>query len=954
MPLSWNEIKDRALRFSREWAGEASERAESQTFWNAFFDVFGLTRRRVASFEEPVKRLRDGGKTTTGKIDLFWKGVLLVEHKSQGKDLARAYTQAVDYFEGIAERDLPRYVLVSDFARFRLHDLDSGAEHDFDLKDLHRKVRLFGFIAGYQTRIYKDDDPVNVAAAEKMGALHDALEASGYEGHPLEVLLVRLLFCLFADDTGIFDRNAFRELVELRSSVDGSDLGRLLNELFEVLNTPAEKRQRALDEQLAAFPYVNGRLFEERLFTAAFDARTRSSLLDACALDWGQISPAIFGAMFQSVMDPKLRRNLGAHYTSEKNIQKLIGPLFLDELKADLARIRALKQTNVRQAQLRQFHQRLASLRFLDPACGCGNFLVVTYRELRTLELEVLRELHADVTTRFLSVKDEIHVDVDQFYGIEIEEFPAQIAQVALWLVDHQMNQKVSEEFGELFVRLPLVKSANIVHGVSALAVDWNSVCPKERLSYILGNPPFSGAKVMSDAQRAEIVRLLPGVKGAGLLDYVTGWYFLAARMMEGATIRTAFVSTNSITQGEQPGILWPGLWKMGVRIQFAHRTFQWNNDARGVAAVHCVIVGLVLGEPFSRTICDYAHPRAEAECTRAGNINPYLVDAPDVVLVARSQPLCESPAIGIGNKPIDGGYLLLSDDERADLLKREPGALPYLRRWVGADEFLNGISRWVLALQGAEPSALRALPAVLELLDKVTRFRRGEIDAKNGRKAQAGESSQALAGTPARFHVEFLPATTYLLIPRHSSERRAFIPFGFMTPEVLSGDANLVTTSASVFDFGVLQSTMHMAWVRATCGRLKSDFRYSKDIVYNNFPWPDAPTDATKAAIEATAQTVLDARAQFPGSSLADLYDPRTMPPVLVKAHQALDRAVDAAYLAGEAAAGRRKPSLKTDAERVAFLFTLYQHYTSLLPAPAAKPKRPRKPRTMVESTDG
>ncbi len=763
MPLSWNEIKDRALSFSREWAGEASERAESQSFWNGFFNVFGLVRRRVATFEEPVARLRDGGRTSTGKIDLFWKGVLLVEHKSRGRDLARAYAQAVDYIPGIADRDLPRWVLVSDFARFRLHDLESGEQAEFELAELHRHVRLFGFIAGYQPRTYKDDDPVNVAAAERMGALHDALKASGYQGHALELLLVRLLFCLFADDTGIFDRNAFRELVELRSGADGSDLGRLLNELCEVLNTPVSRRQQALDEQLAAFPYINGRLFEERLATAAFAARTRSLLLDACALDWGQISPAIFGAMFQSVMDPKLRRNLGAHYTSERNIQKLIGPLFLDELKSELARIDGLRQANVRQAQLHQFRQRLASLRFLDPACGCGNFLVVTYRELRTLELEVLRRLHADVSTRFLSVRDEIHVDVDQFYGIEIEEFPAQIAQVALWLVDHQMNLKVSEEFGELFLRLPLAKSPNIVHGVSALSIDWNTVCPKDRLNFILGNPPFSGAKVMSDAQRAEIVGLLPGVKGAGVLDYVTGWFVLAARMMAGTSIRAAFVATNSITQGEQPGILWPELWKHGMRIQL----------------------------------------------------------------------------------------------------------------------------------------------------------------------------------TPTRFHVTFLPTSNYLLIPRHSSERRSFIPFGFMPPDILSGDANLVTTTATECDFGVLQSSMHMAWVRNTCGRIKSDFRYSKEIVYNNFPWPDTPSDASRAAIEAAAQAVLDARARFPNASLADLYDPRTMPPPLVQAHQALDRTVDAAYVAGEIAAGRKKPSLRTDAERVAFLFTLYQHFTSLLPP--ATPKRSR-----------
>jgi hypothetical protein len=945
MPLSWNEIKDRALRFSREWAGEASERAESQTFWNAFFDVFGLTRRRVASFEEPVKRLRDGGKTTTGKIDLFWKGVLLVEHKSQGKDLARAYTQAVDYFEGIAERDLPRYVLVSDFARFRLHDLDSGAEHDFDLKDLHRKVRLFGFIAGYQTRIYKDDDPVNVAAAEKMGALHDALEASGYEGHPLEVLLVRLLFCLFADDTGIFDRNAFRELVELRSSVDGSDLGRLLNELFEVLNTPAEKRQRALDEQLAAFPYVNGRLFEERLFTAAFDARTRSSLLDACALDWGQISPAIFGAMFQSVMDPKLRRNLGAHYTSEKNIQKLIGPLFLDELKADLARIRALKQTNVRQAQLRQFHQRLASLRFLDPACGCGNFLVVTYRELRALELEVLRELHADVTTRFLSVKDEIHVDVDQFYGIEIEEFPAQIAQVALWLVDHQMNQRVSEEFGELFVRLPLVKSATIVHA-NALRADWLDLCGGTAPSYVLGNPPFVGKKEQTVSQKADLAFALSGIDGAGVLDFVCGWYVKAIPLLKAGSIGAAFVSTNSICQGEQVGVLWPALFKHRVAITFAHRTFRWSNDARGVAAVHCVIVGFAIAGdlPPAKRLFEYETPVSEPHEVVAANINPYLVDAPDVVIGKRSQVLSSDvPEMRYGSMPIDSGHLVL-DKAVADELVSECGeAASVVRLYVGGEEFLNGGIRFCLWFDGADTSLIRRCKGIADRVEQTRVFRRG-----SGRAATV-----ALADTPYLFGEIRQPRSRYLLVPKVSSEARRFMPLGFLGPDVIASGSALLIPDASLWHFGILQASMHMAWMRYTCGRLESRYQYSAAIVYNNFPWPDAPTDATKAAIESAAQTVLDARAQFPGSSLADLYDPRTMPPVLVKAHQALDRAVDAAYLAGEAAAGRRKPSLKTDAERVAFLFTLYQHYTSLLPAPAAKPKRPRKPRTAAAASN-
>jgi hypothetical protein len=933
MPLSWNEIKDRAPRFSREWAGEASERAEAQSFWNAFFEVFGVTRRRVASFEEPVKRLRDGGKTTTGKIDLFWKGVLLVEHKSGGKDLARAYTQAVDYFPGIAERDLPRYVLVSDFRRLRLHDLETGEEQEFELKDLHRNVRLFGFIAGYQTRTYKDDDPVNVAAAERMGALHDALKESGYDGHPLEVLLVRLLFCLFADDTGIFERNALRELIEQRTIVDGSDLGRLLNELFEVLNTPVTKRQKALDEQLAAFPYVNGRLFDERLPTAAFDARTRSNLLDACALDWGQISPAIFGAMFQSVMDPKLRRNLGAHYTSEKNIQKLTGPLFLDELKDELARIDELKQPNVRQARLRQFHQRLASLRFLDPACGCGNFLVVTYRELRTLELEVLRRLHADVSTRFLSVKDEIHVDVDQFYGIEIEEFPAQIAQVALWLVDHQMNQKVSEEFGELFVRLPLVKSATIVHA-NALRSDWISLCGGVTPDFVFGNPPFVGKKEQTAEQKQDLVFALAGVDGAGVLDFVCGWYVKALSLLQAGSMRAAFVSTNSICQGEQVGVLWPAVFRKGAIINFAHRTFRWSNDARGIAAVHCVIVGFSLAAHAapSKRLFEYETPTSEPHEVAAGNINPYLVDAPDVVIAKRGDVLVSGlPEMRYGSMPIDSGHLVLNGDEADQLLLDCPSAVGVLRPYVGGEEFLNGGRRYCLWFDGADTSLIRRCREIADRVERTRAFRQG-----SGRAATV-----ALADTPYLFGEIRQPQSRYLLVPKVSSEARRFMPIGFIAPEVVASGSALLVPDAALWHFGVLQASMHMAWMRYTCGRLESRYQYSAAIVYNNFPWVHAPTDATKAAIETAAQAVLDARAQFPDSSLADLYDPRTMPPVLVKAHQALDRAVDAAYVAGEAAAGRKKPSLKTDAERVAFLFTLYQHYTSLLPVAPAKRSR-------------
>jgi hypothetical protein len=612
MPLSWNEIKARARQFSQEWADEASEDAEAKSFWDAFFAVFGVPRKRVASFESRIKKI-DG---KDGYIDLLWKGILLIEHKSRGKDLDRAYQQAMDYFPGLQDRDLPRYLLVSDFARFRLYDLEEGTQHEFPLKDLYKNIRLFGFIAGYQTTSYREQDPVNIKAAERMGRLHDRLKAIGYTGHELEVYLVRLLFCLFAEDTGIFERRQFQDLIEQRTAADGQDLAQWLHTLFEVLDTPLDRRLTNLDEQLAAFQYVDGNLFAERLHIAAFDRIMRDLLLECCALDWSRISPAIFGALFQSVMDPQQRRHLGAHYTTEKNILKLIGPLFLDELRAEFHRVKHQRK------RLAEFHQRLAHLKFLDPACGCGNFLVIAYRELRALELDILRILYPDRRAASLDVAEfNILCNVDQFYGIELEEFPAQIAPTALWLMDHQMNLQVSEEFGFYFARLPLQKSATIVNA-NALQLDWREIVPPHELNYILGNPPFGGKQHQDEEQKAEMARVFADLPGAGVLDFVAPWYRKAAGYMaENPAIKTAFVSTNSITQGEQVSVLWPDLFKRGIKINFAHRTFQWSSEARGKAAVHCVIIGFALHEVAEKRIFDYTTHQSEAHEIKAKNM---------------------------------------------------------------------------------------------------------------------------------------------------------------------------------------------------------------------------------------------------------------------------------------------------------------------------------------------
>ena len=683
MPLSWNEIKQRAIAFSKEWESETSEKSESQSFWNDFFNVFGISRRRVGSFELPIKK----ADNKQGFIDLLWKGTILVEHKSRGKDLDKATQQAKDYFPNLKEHELPKYILVSDFQKFRLYDLDANASAEFELKNFVDHVHLFGFMAGYEKRVYKDEDPVNIKAAELMGELHDRLKEIGYSGHDLEVYLVRLLFCLFADDTSIFDKGIFWEYVDRHTKEDGSDLAMHIASIFHVLNTPKERRLKNLDESLVQFPYVNGKLFEEPLQPAAFDREMREMLLKACAFDWGKISPAIFGSMFQAVMNQTERRNLGAHYTSEKNIQKLIRPLFLDDLYIEFEKAKGNRN------KLEELHQKIADLHFLDPACGCGNFLIITYRELRDLELEILKELYRKHKS-FLDVRLFIQVDVDQFAGIEYDEFAVRVAEVAMWLIDHQMNVKVSNEFGQYFVRLPLKKAAKIVHG-NSLRIDWESVVAKEKLNFILGNPPFVGSKMMNETQRDDLLGIFNDAKGAGVMDYVSAWYVKAAEFIQNTNIQVAFVSTNSISQGEQVGILWDVLFnEYKIKIHFAHRTFKWANEARKNAAVYCVIIGFANFDISEKRIFEYEDIKGEPLEIQVKNINPYLVNGTDTTIPRRQNPLSNIPSIGIGNKPIDGGNYLFTTPEKEEFIKIEPKAAKWFRRWVGSNEFINNRER--------------------------------------------------------------------------------------------------------------------------------------------------------------------------------------------------------------------------------------------------------------------
>lgn len=915
MPLSWNEIRSRAITFSKEWEDESSESAEAKTFWDQFFNVFGVPRRRLATFETHVQKAGE----KAGYIDLFWPSILIAEHKSRGKSLKRAFKQAIDYFPGLKDADLPRYVVVSDFARFRIHDLETGNEIEFALADLHLHVQTFGFIAGYEARKFKEQDPVNIKAAERLAALHDGLKEIGYDGHDLEVYLVRLLFCMFAEDTGIFlPRGCFQDFIEQRTSPDGSDLAARLSELFDVLNTTTERRLKNRDEQLAQFPFVNGKLFEQRLRTAAFDTRLRRILLECCELDWGQVSPAIFGSLFQAIMDKDARRSLGAHYTSEHNIMKVIGPLFLDDLRAEFERLKHDRSTQ-RIARLTRFHDRLAQMNFLDPACGCGNFLVIAYRELRQLELETLRELYPQSDTSAIrtqlqldAISSHVRVDVDQFHGIEIEEWPAQIAQVAMWLIDHQMNIAVSKEFGDAFVRIPLVKSANIVHD-NALTMDWQCVLLPDRCHFIMGNPPFLGKKEQSPQQKQDFAQVMAPLRSSGTLDFVAAWYVKAAAYI-GVTTKCAFVSTKSIIQGEQVAALWGYLLGQGISIHFAHRTFKWSNEARHKAAVHCVIVGFGKHVSETKQIFDYHDVSGLPSLRVVKNINPYLVDGPDIIAQPRTTPLNAPSKMIKGSEATDGGHLILSADERQSILALCPECGPWVRKLIGGQDLIKSTERWCLWLKDIKPNELRQLRPVVQRIELVRDFR----------QSSPKQTTRTKANTPWLFGEDRQPISGRMVaVPKVSSERREYIPIAFVGSDVIVNNTLQFIADATLFEFGVIQSEMHMAWMRAVAGRMKSDYQYSIRVVYNNFPWPDIQPSA-RQRIEETANGVLNARSAHPDATLADLYDPLAMPDDLRNAHQANDRAVDAAY-------GRRK--FDTEAERVGFLFELYEELVSGAP---------------------
>jgi type I restriction-modification system DNA methylase subunit len=906
MSIILNEIRIRASKFCKEWenkAPKAREEADAQDFQTDFLYIFGVTRREVAFFEHRVdidaneNMIGEKKVKRRGYIDLFWKGHILIEMKTPGKDRVKAFQQAKEYAESLPHELLPSGILISDFNNFDHYDLDKNFElTTFTLHELPEKLELFGYLIDRKDIQYQAISPVDIEAAELMGELYDALKENRYPEHELELFLVRLLFCLFADDSGIFDeKKVFFKYIKERTSEDGSDLALHIDLIFQELNKPPENRQTNRDEAFKKFPYVDGGLFEKRLDTAAFNSKMRKTLLKCCTLDWSKIKPEIFGAMFQSIKDKEKRRALGEHYTSEENILKVIKPLFLDELWEEFEKIRKLT-TTFRIQRLLEFHTKLQKLKFLDPACGCGNFLVVSYRELRILEIEILSEYLQ--TQQVLDIELMVRVNVDQFYGIEILEFPARIAQTALWLMDHLMNTIASHRFGKYIARIPLTTSPSIVIE-NAIRIDWENLIPKTELSYILGNPPFVGYKFQTDEQKIDMRIVYPDIKN---LDYVCAWYKKVFNYIQSTEIKAAFVSTNSICQGEQVAQLWQPLISNGLRINFAVPSFVWSNEAKGKAAVHCVIVGFSLNSTNN-------------------DLNPYLLNAPTVFIERRNKPICSLPRMQKGNEMYDDCNLIIEADEYEDFIRKEPLSKKYIKRYVGSEEFINNKIRYCIWLLDVDPNEIKKMPYVMQRIEAVRKFR-----LKSNR-----EATKKTASTPSIFSVIHQPTTDYILVPVISSEKRDYIPIGFMSPETIVSYAVFTIPSATLYHFGILTSKMHMAWTRYICGRLEMRYRYSNDLVYNNFPCPE-PTEKQKTAIEEAAQEVLNCRAKFPNSNLAALYDPLTMPPALLKAHQKLDKDVETAY----------KKTFSDDEERISHLFYLYQKLTEGLFADTVK--KPRK----------
>ena len=887
-----------AKQFAADWQGKGYEKGHSQTFWLSLL-------QKVYGVEEPDKFITFEDQIMldhTSFIDGFIPSThVLIEQKSLGKELNKPikqsdgsllspFQQAKRYAAELPYSQRPRWIVTCNFAEFYVYDMErpTGDPEIIKLCDLEKEYYRLQFLVDTGDTNIKKEMEVSLQAGEIVGVLYDALlkqyKAPEAEDtlKSLNALCVRLVFCLYAEDAGIFgSKSMFHDYLR---DIPASGIRKALVELFRILDQKPEQRDKYLADDnpaLAAFPYVNGGLFsDENIEIPPFTEELKNLLLEKASgdFDWSVISPTIFGAVFESTLNPETRRSGGMHYTSIENIHKVIDPLFLDGLRSELEEIKEIAVDKTRKARLDTFQSKLAGLTFLDPACGSGNFLTETYLSLRKLENEVLRCATDQIS---MDLDGIIQVSIGQFYGIEINDFAVTVAKTALWIAESQMMKETEDVVHMSLDFLPLKSYANITEG-NALRLDWESVVPKDKLNYIMGNPPFVGYSLQSKGQKEDILSVYVDEKGkpyktAGKIDYVSGWYFKAAQLMQGTDIRTAFVSTNSITQGEQVAGVWKPLYdRFGIHIDFAHRTFRWDSEASIKAHVHCVIVGFSPA-PNQAPKRIYTMERYQ----EAENINPYLLDAPNAFVDSRNKPICDVPLMTTGNRPADGGHLIIEADEYDEFIAKEPNALPYIKRLVGAAEFINNKKRWCLWLVGISPAELRKMPLVLQRVEACKADRENAPDA--GRRK--------LAERPTQFR-EINNPDTFVVVPAVSSERRRYVPIGFLDKNTIATNLVITIPDAQLYHFGVLTSNVHMAWMRAVCGRLKSDYRYSKDVVYNNFPWPTL-TDAQKAKIEQTAQAILDARALYPDCSLADLYDEIAMPPELRKAHQQNDRAV-------------------------------------------------------------
>lgn len=897
--LGWQEIESRAVEFQKTWKNcEGDEKQQAQQFEMDFMRIFGVDFR--TGLHEYQIQLNDG---SYGYIDYFLPGKIVIEMKSKGKSLAKAYTQAMSYIHALKPDEKPVLLMVCDFDKIEVYNLVKDHRYKtFKVSQIKQHVRIFGLLAGYgQTEDVKTEIELNTDASYKMAKLHDELKKYNYTGHNLEVFLVRLLFCLFADDTGIFEKDSFQKYVE-DSKPDGSDLSMRIMELFYILDTPRENRMTNISAELNKFRYINGKLFSEKLPPAAFDAKMRSILLECCDFNWNQISPSIFGAMFQGVMNPQQRREMGAHYTSEENIMKVIQPLFLDDLYDEFEKAKNTK------AEMQAFHEKIAKLRFLDSACGSGNFLLLAYQKLRELEAQVIEYLYRGSDGFQISLFGNItKVSIEQFYGIEYEEFPCEIARVSMFLMKHLLDQEIGSKFGLNIIDFPIKENPNIVH-VNALRLDWLEICGG-RVDYIMGNPPFVGGMYANEEQKQDIKNILGHIKGFGELDYACCWYYKAKELIyKYPKVKCALVSTNSICQGQQVITFWKNMLQENrVYINFAYQTFKWMNEARHNAAVHCIIVGFS-GEIHSQ--CKLVDSNGFEK--KVENISPYLTATSTIFIESVSNPISFKSKMSFGSMPRDGGHFILTDEERNNIIEKYPQAQEWIRPYIGAKEMINRTNRWVIWLVGISPVEIRKVPPIIERIDKVREFRLASKAAATRKFADTASIFCQIA-QPEEGH--------YIVVPRVSSEKRKYIPIAYENYKIIASDALFIIPNGTLLDFSILVSNVHMEWMRTVAGRLEMRYRYAKDIVYNTFPIPELD-EKTKEKLTKTAQGILDARNLYPTATYADLYDPNFMPIELLKAHRANDKAVWEAY--GKAW------DITSEADCVAYLMKLYEEMTA------------------------